>query len=65
MSPASLNLAELTIDFDYDRCGVGQADLAFSDGWRGLRRAPMAFAVDGKEYVAIAAGNAVHAFGLP
>ena len=27
--------------------------------------APMAFAVDGKEYVAIAAGSAVYAFGLP
>jgi alcohol dehydrogenase (cytochrome c) len=27
--------------------------------------APMAFAVDGKEYVAIAAGSAVCAFGLP
>jgi len=26
---------------------------------------PMAFAVDGKEYVAIAAGSAVYAFGLP
>ena len=26
--------------------------------------APMAFAVDGKEYVAIAAGSAVYAFGL-
>jgi hypothetical protein len=25
----------------------------------------MAFAVDGKEYVAIAAGSAVYAFGLP
>ena len=27
--------------------------------------APMAFAGDGKEYVAIAAGSAVYAFGLP
>jgi len=27
--------------------------------------APMAFAVDGKEYAAIAAGSAVYAFGLP
>jgi len=27
--------------------------------------APMAFAVDGKQYVAIAAGSAVYAFGLP
>ena len=27
--------------------------------------APIAFAVDGKEYVAIAAGSAVYAFGLP
>lgn len=27
--------------------------------------APMAFAVDGKEYVAIAAGSSVYAFGLP
>ena len=27
--------------------------------------APMAFAVDGKEYVAIAAGSAIFAFGLP
>jgi alcohol dehydrogenase (cytochrome c) len=27
--------------------------------------APMAFSVDGKEYVAIAAGSAVYAFGLP
>jgi alcohol dehydrogenase (cytochrome c) len=27
--------------------------------------APMAFAVDGKEYVAIAAGSAVYGFGLP
>jgi alcohol dehydrogenase (cytochrome c) len=27
--------------------------------------APMAFAVDGKEYVAIAAGSAIYAFGLP
>jgi alcohol dehydrogenase (cytochrome c) len=27
--------------------------------------APMAFAVDGKEYVAIAAGSAVYVFGLP
>ena len=27
--------------------------------------APMAFAVDGKEYVAIAAGSALYAFGLP
>jgi alcohol dehydrogenase (cytochrome c) len=27
--------------------------------------APMAFAVDGKEYLAIAAGSAVYAFGLP
>ena len=27
--------------------------------------APMAFAVDGKEYVAIAAGSAVYTFGLP
>ena len=27
--------------------------------------APMAFAVDGKEFVAIAAGSAVYAFGLP
>jgi len=27
--------------------------------------APMAFAGDGKEYVAIAAGRAVYAFGLP
>jgi alcohol dehydrogenase (cytochrome c) len=27
--------------------------------------APMAFAVDGKEYIAIAAGSAVYAFGLP
>ncbi len=27
--------------------------------------APMAYAVDGKEYVAIAAGSAVYAFGLP
>jgi alcohol dehydrogenase (cytochrome c) len=27
--------------------------------------APMAFAIDGKEYVAIAAGSAVYAFGLP
>ncbi len=26
---------------------------------------PMAFAVDGKEYVAIAAGSAIYAFGLP
>jgi hypothetical protein len=26
---------------------------------------PMAFAVDGKEYVAIAAGSALFAFGLP
>ena len=26
---------------------------------------PMAFAVDGKEYVAIAAGSALYAFGLP
>jgi alcohol dehydrogenase (cytochrome c) len=26
---------------------------------------PMAFAIDGKEYVAIAAGSAVYAFGLP
>jgi alcohol dehydrogenase (cytochrome c) len=26
---------------------------------------PMAFAVDGKEYVAVAAGSAVYAFGLP
>ena len=26
--------------------------------------APMAFGVDGKEYVAIAAGSAVYAFGL-
>jgi alcohol dehydrogenase (cytochrome c) len=25
----------------------------------------MAFAVDGKQYVAIAAGSAIHAFGLP
>ncbi|PYX52050.1 MAG: PQQ-dependent dehydrogenase, methanol/ethanol family [Acidobacteria bacterium] len=27
--------------------------------------APMAFAIDGKEYLAIAAGSAVYAFGLP
>jgi len=27
--------------------------------------APMAFAIDGKEYVAIAAGSALYAFGLP
>ena len=27
--------------------------------------APMAFAVDGKQYVAIAAGSAIYAFGLP
>jgi len=27
--------------------------------------APMAFAVDGREYVAIAAGSAIYAFGLP
>ena len=27
--------------------------------------APMAFAGDGKEHVAIAAGRAVYAFGLP
>ncbi len=27
--------------------------------------APIAFAVDGKEYVAIAAGSALYAFGLP
>jgi hypothetical protein len=27
--------------------------------------APMAFAVDGKEYLAITAGSAVYAFGLP
>jgi hypothetical protein len=27
--------------------------------------APMAFAVEGKEYVAIAAGSAIYAFGLP
>jgi alcohol dehydrogenase (cytochrome c) len=27
--------------------------------------APMAFAVDGKEYVAVAAGSSVYAFGLP
>jgi alcohol dehydrogenase (cytochrome c) len=27
--------------------------------------APMAYAVDGKEYVAIAAGSAIYAFGLP
>ncbi len=27
--------------------------------------APMSFAVDGREYVAIAAGSAVYAFGLP
>jgi alcohol dehydrogenase (cytochrome c) len=27
--------------------------------------APIAFAVDGKEYVAIAAGSAIYAFGLP
>jgi len=27
--------------------------------------APMAFAVDGKEYVAIAAGSAIYAYGLP
>jgi len=26
---------------------------------------PMAFAVDGKEYVAIAAGSSLYAFGLP
>jgi alcohol dehydrogenase (cytochrome c) len=26
---------------------------------------PMAFAVDGKEYVAIAAGSALYSFGLP
>jgi alcohol dehydrogenase (cytochrome c) len=26
---------------------------------------PMAFAVDGKEYVAVAAGSALFAFGLP
>jgi alcohol dehydrogenase (cytochrome c) len=27
--------------------------------------APMAFAVDGKEYLAIASGSALYAFGLP
>ena len=27
--------------------------------------APIAFAVDGKEYVAIAAGSAIYTFGLP
>jgi hypothetical protein len=27
--------------------------------------APMAFAVGGKEYVAIAAGSAIYTFGLP
>ena len=27
--------------------------------------APIAFAVDGKEYVVIAAGSALYAFGLP
>jgi len=27
--------------------------------------APMAFAVDGKEYVAIAAGSSLYTFGLP
>jgi alcohol dehydrogenase (cytochrome c) len=26
---------------------------------------PMAFALDGKEYVAIAAGSSLYAFGLP
>ena len=26
---------------------------------------PMAFALDGKEYVAIAAGNSLYVFGLP
>jgi len=26
---------------------------------------PMAFAVDGREYVAIAAGSSLYAFGLP
>jgi hypothetical protein len=26
---------------------------------------PMAFGVDGKEYVAIAAGSAIYVFGLP
>jgi alcohol dehydrogenase (cytochrome c) len=27
--------------------------------------APMAFAVNGKEYIAIASGSALYAFGLP
>jgi alcohol dehydrogenase (cytochrome c) len=27
--------------------------------------APMAYAVDGKEYVAIAAGSAIYTFGVP
>jgi len=39
------------------RCGIQMGGAVYA--------APMAFAVDGKEYVAIAAGSAVYAFGLP
>ena len=36
-----------------------------ADGGGAVYAAPIAFAVNGKEYVAIAAGSAVYAFGLP
>ena len=43
---------------------TGQVLWHFQTGGE-IHSGPMAFAVDGKEYIAVSAGSALYAFGLP